>query len=174
MCVAVGYLDSGSATVIVRYDGLTWSIVPSPRNGTKNVQGQLNDVSCPTVTSCFAVGIQTVGSRATTLVEHWNGVHWSIVSSPNVAGLTDNQLWGVACSTPTLCAAVGITYAAFPVPALVEQWDGTKWRLVRTPNRPFTDQSQLSGAACIHGPTCFAVGWYLTPFAQWTLVDRYH
>jgi len=138
------------------------------------VQGQLNDVSCPTVTSCFAVGIQAVGPRAKTLVEHWNGVRWSIVSSANAAGLTDNQLWGVSCSTPSQCAAVGVTDAAFPVPALIEQWDGTKWSLVTTPNRPLTQQSQLSGASCGAGPRCFAVGWYLTTFAQWTLAERYH
>ena len=38
----------------------------------------LADVSCPTTTSCFAVG-----SSGTTLIERWNGTKWSIVASPS-------------------------------------------------------------------------------------------
>ena len=61
------------------------------------------------------VGSQTVGgnigSPYQTLVEHWDGSSWSIVSSPNatgsVYGTADNRLWAVACAAGSECCAVG-------------------------------------------------------------------
>jgi hypothetical protein len=41
------------------------------------------------------------------LVEHWNGTTWSIMSSPNRAGATDNELDGVSCTNDTNCYAAG-------------------------------------------------------------------
>ena len=67
----------------------------------------LRGVSCPSTTSCFAVGdTYTVDG---TLVEHWNGSHWSIMTSPNHTGSTTrlNGLNGVSCPNTTNCFAVG-------------------------------------------------------------------
>jgi hypothetical protein len=42
-----------------------------------------------------------------TLIESWNGSKWSVVSSPNPAGVP--QLLAVSCATTTSCAAAGDT-----------------------------------------------------------------
>ena len=54
-------------------------------------------VACVSTTNCYAVGIW-IGQVPFTLVEHWNGTAWSIVSSPNPSLTGDNELNGVSCA----------------------------------------------------------------------------
>src|SRR5690348_5630714 len=56
-----------------------WNIVPSPNVGTTS---HLNSVSVISATDVWAVGYSSTG----TLIEHWDGTSWSIVSSPNPNG----------------------------------------------------------------------------------------
>ena len=42
-----------------------------------------------------------------TLIEHWNGISWSIVTSPN-NGTSGLQLNGVTCASASDCWAVGM------------------------------------------------------------------
>src|SRR5207244_1717372 len=88
-CYAVGAYSIGSTskTLTQRWNGTSWSIVPSP-NPTNATFSVLNGVSCPTTTSCDAVGSYFDGSTNNTLVEHWNGTSWSIVTTPGPAGAT--------------------------------------------------------------------------------------
>ena len=87
-CLAVGYYESHDLvrqTLVESWNGTTWSIVPSPNEGTKN--NALNGVSCISPTWCEAVGDYDNGSGATeNLIESWNGTSWSIVSSPEQGG----------------------------------------------------------------------------------------
>ena len=89
-----------------RWNGTSWSIVTSP-NPSGTAESVLSSVSCPSTTSCFAVGSNLTTSHTKTLVEHWNGTSWSIVTSPNPSGATDSALSGVSCPTTTSCYAVG-------------------------------------------------------------------
>jgi hypothetical protein len=66
-------------------------------------------VKCITATDCVAVGGQArynevFGRR---LVEHWNGIAWSIVASPGPAPASNSYLGGLSCATRTNCMAVG-------------------------------------------------------------------
>jgi hypothetical protein len=75
-------LLASSATTGVGWANATpvWTITPSPGTGQGSVG--LWAVSCPTATSCMAVGWYANG-RA--LAEHWNGSKWSVMlgtSSP--------------------------------------------------------------------------------------------
>jgi hypothetical protein len=72
-------------------------------------------------------------------------------SPPEVATLES-----VSCSTPGSCFAVGGT-AQSPYGALIEEWDGTTWSLVPTPNT-FDDGSNLTSVACTSPTSCVAVG----------------
>ena len=70
----------------------------------------LNGVSCASTTSCDAVGYSASSplfSTGSTLVEHWNGTSWSIVTSPNPLGATAAALHGVSCPSTTTCFAAG-------------------------------------------------------------------
>jgi hypothetical protein len=64
-------------------------------------------VSCPSRQSCFAVGNQRAGAFYKTLVEHWDGQHWSVMASPEPTGATVSILNAVSCPNPSTCAAVG-------------------------------------------------------------------
>ena len=98
-CTAVGYSHDASRgadqTLIESGTGSSWSIVPSPNNGTND--NDLLGVSCASARSCKAVGFSTnaVGVNQT-LIESWNGISWSIDTSPD-NGTAYNVLDGVSC-----------------------------------------------------------------------------
>jgi hypothetical protein len=86
-------------TLTEHWDGASWSIVSSP-NVTppphKRLDDTLGGVAARTALDAWAVGDYAFagGQRLhphRTLVEHWNGVNWSIVPSPNL-GKEGNSL----------------------------------------------------------------------------------
>ena len=79
-CTAVGDVDNDSVvqTLVESWNGVAWSIVPSP-DTSPSTYNSLHAVSCTGPTSCMAVGVQNVAGANQTLVEAWNGVAWSIV-----------------------------------------------------------------------------------------------
>ena len=84
---------------------------------------------------------------------------WALVSSPNTAG-SNNNLFGVACSSSTSCVAVGFYYTVSNVEqTLVETWSGTAWSITPSPNQG-AGGSALSGVACTSSTSCTAVGAY--------------
>ena len=82
-----------------------WSIVSTPSPGTRNTS--FNGVSCPTSTSCFAVGYFTQSPGLRTLIEHWDGRRWSLMSSPNPKGAIQAYLNG-ALRLTAIALALGI------------------------------------------------------------------
>ena len=60
---------------------------------------------------------------------------WSIVSSPNPGTSPYNFLSGVTCTSASQCWAVGyyVNGSGFGQ-TLIEQWDGTSWSVVASPN----------------------------------------
>src|SRR5690242_523500 len=61
--------------------GLSWRVIPSPNLGTAG--NNLNAIAVVSSGDVWAVG----SSGGQTLIEHWNGTSWSMVSSPNVGPL---------------------------------------------------------------------------------------
>jgi hypothetical protein len=80
----------------------------------------LGGVSCATAMACTAVGSSdgTEGNPHGTLVEQWNGTHWTIVPTPNPNGI-GGGLQSVSCVSAAACTAVGTFYTTAEV-ALVE------------------------------------------------------
>ncbi len=151
--LAVFFATDGLATFASSASAApAWSIVASP-NALGPPSGELQAVSCPSVTSCFAVGHSFNGSTYSTLVERWNGTAWSIVASPNRVGASQSSLAGVSCTTTTSCFAVGTSGSS----TLVERWNGTAWSIVASPNG--ASQSSLAGVSCTTTTSCFAVGY---------------
>ena len=108
----------------------------------------------------------TTPGRNNTLVQHWDGTSWSILSSPNPPGATISQLAGVSCSSTTNCVAVGryttSTNAsaadAGPFATLVEQWNGTIWSIVASPNPAGATFARLDRVSCTATDNCMAIG----------------
>jgi len=147
-CFAVGNLtlnQHGPQAFTMRWDGVSWSVVPS---ATGRALATLGGVTCLDATTCYAVGT-LINTGA--LIERWNGSVWSTVPAPGVPG--GSGFSGVACAQSSRCFAVGSRSTGQPV---IEQWDGTTWSVVPSPTAPGV--SELSGVACPDVTSCFAVG----------------
>jgi len=84
------------------WNGTTWR--KAPLAGPSN--GSILGVSCPSATSCTAVG---------SLIENWNGQRWSI-ETPPIPGLGHASLNDVSCTSPTVCTAVGFSTRLVNIP----------------------------------------------------------
>ena len=112
-CYAVGnYSASPVSTaplhsLIEHWNGTGWTRVagadPAPA-----VRSALSGVSCPSATSCVAVGGDSGASgRSSTLVQTLSGSTWSLGSSPNPSGAVNAFLHAVSCRSASACFAVG-------------------------------------------------------------------
>ena len=90
----------------LRWNGTTWTPQSAPVPGGSG--GELTAVSCPTVTSCTAVGFSATAAHdsARPLIERWNGTTWTIQPSPRPR-LPAPSLNDVACTSPRTCTATG-------------------------------------------------------------------
>jgi len=129
---AVGYsADNGSTaqtTLILHWNGVAWTLVPSPN--VVGLPSRLWSVTVIGAADVWAVG--SAGDSATntfiTLTEHWNGMTWTIVPSPNITGQFSG-LRSVAAAGPNDVWAVGGVQGN----QVLEHWDGTAWSLVAPP-----------------------------------------
>jgi len=132
----VGTYDGTGAiqALIEHWNGSTWSIVPTPSIGLDN---SLNSITALSPTNAWAAGAYSTqygkGMQSHTLVEHWNGSSWSVVTSPN-AGSGDNALNGISALSPTNAWSVGYyANSGGEQQTLTEQWNGSSWSVVSSP-----------------------------------------
>jgi hypothetical protein len=64
----------------------------------------------------------------------------------------------VACASSTSCFAVGSYDTAIVTNTLIEQWDGTTWSVVPSPNPGSSNDNELLSVACPTLSGCIAVG----------------
>jgi hypothetical protein len=130
---AVGEFAGGSAgqTLTEHWDGTSWSVVSSPNVGAGS--NFLDAVSADASNDVWAVGIfSNTGGSSLTLVEHWNGVSWSVVPAVNF-GSALTEFFGVTALTPNNVWAVGDYQNTGPnqfVLPLTEHWNGASWSAV--------------------------------------------
>ena len=105
-----------------------------------------------------AASPSALGRPGKTLVEHWNGTSWSIVTSPNPSRLRRRLAeQRVVCEHHELLA-VGSYFDGSSGKTLVEHWNGTAWSIVPSPTpRPTTASYTVT---CPSAASCFAVGNY--------------
>jgi hypothetical protein len=73
---------------------------------------------------------------AQTLIEHWNGSSWAIVTSPNTSSTRENKLNGVTCSSASECWAVGHYFNNNGIQqTLIERWTPGAVQLVSAVSR---------------------------------------
>jgi hypothetical protein len=184
-CWAVGHHDSGDVaifdTLIEHYDGVSWSVVNSP-NSTEGQDNELQSVTCTSASDCWAVGYYSIGNPALptgvvvyqTLVEHWDGTSWTIVTSPNSSPVENNNLHGVSCPSTVDCWAVG--YSSSRVNgtlALSEHYDGTSWSIVTSPSPSANNYNVLLGVSCVSATDCWATGYYAGSTVEQSLMEHY-
>ena len=188
-CFAVGASSSSPATflqfvgtpLVERWDGSTWSIVPSS-GPSDALEAELLGVSCVSASSCYAVGDFQAPAIGGALLEHWNGANWSVVPNPDSSFARKSGsgrrlpvgfararsskpqqigefssspgLQGVSCTSDANCFAVGNSFTG----ALVERWNGTAWSNVTTPTPRNSLGADLGSVACTSPTDCSAVG----------------
>ena len=176
-CFAVGiqFTDLGIQTLIERWNGTSWAIVNSPNTDASD-DNYLSAITCVSASDCWAVGTSTrIESGYRTLIQRWNGISWSIVSSPNVSGAQHNLLSGVTCASANDCWAVGHKSGATRTfDPLIEHWNGTSWAIVNSPDSTSLQADRLSSVACAAANDCWAVGYSNnSDFGAPTLVQRW-
>jgi hypothetical protein len=176
---AVGYYSGH--TLVEHWDSTTWSVVPSP---DRDLGDSLDGVAAISANDVWAVGTSVTQSGGIiiveTLVEHWNGLIWSVVDSPNPDRNPSNpynRLYGVAAVAANDVWAVG-SYGQAPHGnefTLVEHWDGSLWSVVDSPNSGRID-NELDGVAALSASEVWAVGTYGSRRSglDWTLLVRYN
>jgi hypothetical protein len=182
--LAVGYQPASNGavlTLVERWDGAKWSIVPTP-NGSTGGQS-FSAVSATSPNDIWAVGslvFPNSNKAVLTLVEHFNGSTWSIVPSPSpipTGALNANVLQSVHAVSPIDVTAVGFARGfGIRTLTLIEHWDGIKWSVVSSPNPSQTVFSVLTGLAVISPSNMYAVGYFANPTSgqHQTLIEHFN
>jgi hypothetical protein len=153
---AVGYQqDAGGPrrTLIERWTGTRWKVVPSPSVGTDD--NLLYGVAAVAPDDVWAVGVSSV-PWFQTLTLHWNGSKWKVVKSPNV-GDGNNFLYSVASAGDGTLMAVGSSLTDTGTATLAMRWDGSKWHVTPTPS-PDQGFDELLAVAAAGPDDVWAVG----------------
>lgn len=179
---AVGeYVDAASnhwQTLIERFDGTRWSIVPSPN--VPSADNYLTSVTATSPTNVWAVGYtdQSSTSSVLTLIEHWNGTSWSIVSSPSPNSIA-SVLYAVTALSATNVWAVGFYFDTTRNlnSTLIEHWNGSNWIVVSSPNGSAAGpKSALPGQNSLYGVTALSANdiWAVGTDSNTTLAGHWN
>jgi outer membrane protein assembly factor BamB len=174
---AVGDRFSSSSgkyrTLTERWNGTTWKVVTSPNTPSSTGSNNfLNDVAAVSSTDVWAVGSYINATQSSrTLIEHWDGTSWQIVTSPSVG--TDSYLEAAAAKAANDVWAVGYSYSGGVAQSLIEHWNGTSWQVASSPN-PGSRANVLSDVAVSPTGDVWAVGYQATAAQTKTLVERFN
>jgi hypothetical protein len=117
----VGRYVSGG-TMAQRFDGATWSIVPTPNVGKFTQANNLRSIAAVAPNDIWAGGMS--GRHLTPpLIEHWNGAAWSVVRSERPPTKM--------AFTSMLAVSTDDVWALGPRDGThIEHWDGRSWSVV--------------------------------------------
>jgi len=132
---------------------------PASRLASVSGGGILYDVAATSAHSAWAVG-QTgsmFSAKPATMVERWRGGAWRRLPGPT--GASGGSLDAVAATSAGHAWAVG--QAGGPLGSrtatLIERWNGTRWRIVPSPN-PASGGRALYTLAVTSARSAWAVG----------------
>ncbi len=154
LCIVPLLFFTGSAAHAAAPGCGGWTVVSSPNAGSPNGLSSVAAVSANNVWAVGASGLQR--SSGKTVIEHWNGSQWSLVSSPS-PGAEYNTLTGVAAISASDIWAVGWQSSMGVAQSLTEHWNGSQWSVVSSPN-PGALGTELSGLAVVSSNDVWAVG----------------
>lgn len=167
--VGVQSSDAGNSyqTLIERWDGTRWSVVPSPSPGSP--YNDLQGVTAIGANDAWTVGSYSGGNFVDqTLAEHWDGKSWTVVATRDIGG-AGNDLSDVAARAGTDVWAVGSYFKSGVAQTLAERWDGKRWSIVPSPD-PGTQWDELHKMTKI-GNTLWSVGYFENANIAHTLVE---
>lgn len=170
----VQYANSGGYEQIEaeQYNGNSWTLVSMPNPSTSE-SGGMSRMFCVTSNECWAVGYFSNGTADQTLIELWDGTSWSIVNSQDTSTSEPNFLNDVYCLASSNCWAVGYALIGSTDQTLIEQYTGTNWSIVSSPNTNSSETNYLGGVSCISASSCWAAGGYYNGSIYQPLIEQY-
>lgn len=126
--------------------------VPAPAHAKAS---QLGGVSCPTATSCMAVGIYTgPAGRTRPYSVLWTGGAWHLRTVRAISGKATTVPEAVSCSAAATCTAVGEAVTKGRT-AFAERFAGGKWTVQHIAAEA---RSGFFSVSCPSATACVAVG----------------
>jgi hypothetical protein len=160
----VGNIAQPNPTVnlAAHWNGTTWQIVTAPalHDGTGAID-ELTGVTDLSPTNGWASGYEANANGANfhvPYVLHWNGTAWSLTKTPNRGG-EGSLLRGITALSATDIWAVGqVQQLNGTISTLTEQFTGTTWSAVASPNPGGVGNDSLAAVASPGGSVVFAAG----------------
>jgi hypothetical protein len=167
------------STLIERWNGSGWSIMPSP-DASGAPTTTLAAISCtgagPAAT-CAAVGsaaTRPAGNPYYAVAERMVHGRWAVVNTPKVSENESNALTAVSCTSANSCVAVGGRQRGLGA-SLIERWNGKAWTVATSVNPNGYTLSQFNGISCTSAKNCIAAGLYSRDgFVDFTLINRWN
>jgi hypothetical protein len=178
-CVSAGACTAGGAYALSARRGAP--MVASSSDGrwarareirlpaaARSTGGAVNSVDCGAIGSCVAVGYYYAGGGVHDFVAvesrgHWTPAHG--IAPPSTAEYS--ELYGVSCTGPGSCEAVGLYAARSGIVPMAVTESGGKWaraRQIRQPSNAgagiFGPVAVLSSVSCERAGSCTAIGSY--------------
>jgi hypothetical protein len=160
-----GLTAASERTLVVRWQGGTWSRTPSASPG---LTAALNSVSAAADGTAWAVGQACISKCDTTskverpLILRWDGARWAQTASgstyANLLGVSvgaDGTAWAVGASCVSSCGAAGEIDRP-----LALHFDGTAWSETASPSPGVS--AQLEGVSAGPDGSAWAVGYVCT------------
>jgi hypothetical protein len=176
-CVAVGYSGTPNTqnALIEHWNGTSWhAIAPPVTKGT--FSSSLDGISCPTPSSCTAVGdaLNAKTEIIEPLVVKGSGSSWRDIASPGLDAGEGALLESVSCSSVTVCLATGENLVGSGS-ARAEQWNGKKWVVLTPPLSPANATTvELESVWCGTAASCQVVGSYQLGGDELTLAESWN
>jgi FG-GAP-like repeat len=165
----VGAALHPNRTLIERFDGSAWSVVPSPNQGSGN--NALNRVSMIPGAG-WAVGYAVgTGGAYQPLALRWDGTKWSLNSPAPLPG--DAVLTGVDTLADASAWAAGFQITAGTRRTLLEHASGGSWTPAASPNVAGSTDNSLMAVGGTQATGLWAVGYSLSASGLKPLVLRY-
>jgi hypothetical protein len=154
---ADGYRENGddpSTVFLVHWDGHAWSRVKH-----LHVQGFLNGIAARNAHDIWAVGNNGEAKGSAPVALHYDGQAWTATEPRRGGADAESAFNAVVAVGQNKLWAVGVKYTPHRQRALIEQWDGSAWTIVPTPDlgSPPPSYSGLVGVAA-GGGDLWAVG----------------
>jgi len=163
---------SDSQSLILHWDGVQWTDMSTPDNGSG---GWLTGIDVVAPDDVWAVGFDIVDFVQVNLIKHWDGQHWSNVEAPNIGALV-NQLQSVEATSKDNVWAVGFHLEIFGVDQVnqtsILHWDGSAWSVVESPNRSQRNNELFSVVGVASG-SAWAVGFWDNGLQILTLIEHW-
>jgi hypothetical protein len=155
---AVGSYADEAGTVhpaIEHWNGSRWANVDGPRLDS----GSLGSLTAVSSSDVWAAGSYTDASGTQLPVtEHWDGSSWTLVKAVVPRSAVFTSLLGISAVASDDVWAVGAYLNSdLVLKTLTEHWDGTRWKLVGSPNIQ-DGWSELTAVTAVGPDDVWAVG----------------